>query len=173
MFRHDSVEDYPEQRKRCQINLRHLDSLSFDLRQRWQCFVRMEIFDRLELTHTCIEHLPTVRSFPEEDRLEIEAEEEELNLELDVLMNEYDDWQHYFDGDVLDCVDTFFDKLDQSLQPRGGFFLWQEVNYGADILGVGTTIKYWRNSRGKLRQRDHKEGVQETYILQSLFDESV
>jgi hypothetical protein len=171
IFRADYLEHFFVRRQSFETTIRHLNLSEFDLRQQWRCLVRMEIFDRLEIMYTCIRHLPTVRAFPEQDRLEIEAEEEELHFELDVLMNEYNDWQQHFDGDVLNCVDTFFDKLDQELRPRRGILAWQRVSYDINILGVGTTTEdYWMTSQRELLHQGHKEGVGESYILQSLFD---
>lgn len=170
-FKVDDYEHFFVRKQSFERMLCHLNLSEVDLRQQWRCLVRMEIFNRLELTHTCIRQFPTVRAFPEQDRLEIEEEEEELHFELEVLMNEYDDWQQHFDGDILNCVETFFDKLDQDLRPRGGFLCWQQVSYDRDILGIGTTTKdHWMTSRGELLHQGHKEGVQESYILQSLFD---
>jgi hypothetical protein len=169
-FQADSHDHFFVRRRAFEIFLRHLNFSEAQLRQQWRSFVRMEIFDRLELTHTCIRQFPAVRTFPEQDRLDIEEEEEEYNFELEILMNGYDNWQKHFDGGILNCVDTFFDKLDQDLRPRGSFLLLPIVSYNLDILGTGTGEKnHWMTSRGKLLHQ-HREGVQENGILQWLFN---
>lgn len=92
----------------------YLDLSHDKLIRLWRCLVRCEIFERLELTHTCVRFRPTIHRLPEEDRLEIEEEEEELYLQLEELMNEFDEWLEEFNGDIADCVDIFFDRLDLS-----------------------------------------------------------
>jgi hypothetical protein len=169
-FKAGNKSGFYMQRQTFEQFLRLLNFSEADTREQWRCFVRMEIFHRLELTHTCIRQFPKVRTFPEEDRLEIEEEEEELYHKLEALMNEYDNWQTHFDGDILNCVDTFFDKLDQDLRPRIHVGLYYgDVSYKLDVLGTGTVKKnIWGNSRGKLIY-EHKEGFQESNMLQILF----
>jgi hypothetical protein len=66
---------------------RYLDLSHEELIRLWRCLVRCEIFERLELTHTCVRYRPTINKFPEEDRLEIEEEEEELYLHPTTIPN--------------------------------------------------------------------------------------
>ena len=160
-------------RKRCfETMLRYLNPQRIDVTRQWRCLVAMEIFDRLELTHTCVQALPKVRKFSEEDRLEIEEEEEELFLEFESLMNEYDELQKGFAGNIADCVNIFFDKLDPDLRPLQrmtfGSMLWDRED--TDILGPGLLFeKSWISSRGEKVRYGHHEGVRECYLLDSIF----
>lgn len=168
-FQADLGEHFCVRRRTFEKLLSVLKLCDFDLRQQARSFVRMEIFDRLELTHTCIRKFPDVRPFHEHDRLEIEEEEQELYAQLDAFMSDFDKWQENFDGDVMNCVDCFFDNLDQHLRPRIILTFASMDSYDHDILGSGTRItNFWVNSKGQL-QRSHREGYRESYMLQSLY----
>jgi Ankyrin repeats (many copies)/Ankyrin repeat len=172
LFQANSNENFYVKKQSFENMMGHL-SLSHDnLIRRWQCLVRCEIFDRLELTHTCIRCLPTVRKFPEEDRLEIEEEEEELWVQLEEIIDEYDEWQREFNGDIVDCVGIFFDRLDLILRPTQASMRWAGFLREGDggILGPGEGCEnHWISSRGKDIIYDHKEGGRESYVLCSLF----
>ncbi|KKZ68532.1 hypothetical protein EMCG_05816 [[Emmonsia] crescens] len=136
--------------------------------------VLSEVFNRLDLTHTCIRlSLNSVRLFPEEDRLEIEEEEEEISLELQRIMEEYDVWESTFEGDISLCVDQFFDKIDPVLPPtrhdRGLSIPWRAND--PDILGPGRIeVRYYISSRGEKIHFGHKEGIHEENMLRILFE---
>lgn len=172
VFRANHGENFYVKKRSFENMISHLNSSEDNLIRQWRCLVRCEIFDRLKLTHTCIRYIPTVRKFPEEDRLEIEEEEEELYLQLEKLMNEYDEWQGEFDGNIVECVGIFFDRLDLILRPTQ-----TSIRFGAlrgededGILGPGERREMpWISSRGE-RLCDHKEGGRESYILCPLFD---
>ena len=152
--------------------LKYLNPQRIDITRQWRCLVAMEIFDRYESTHTCVVALPKVRKISEEDRLKIEEEEEELFLEFESLMNKNDEWQKDFAGNIADCVNIFFDKLDPDLRPLQcmlfGTVLWGRED--TDILGPGLRFeKYWISSRGENVRYGHDEGVRECYLLDSCF----
>ena len=152
----------------------YLNPQRVDTARQWRCLVAMEVFDRLELTHTCIEASPIVRKFPKEDRLEIEEEEEELFHKFEYLMNDDDERQRDFAGDIADCVNLFFNALDHDLRPlqsrvRSPMF---RDDGDANILGPGRKYQYyWRSSSGKEIGYGHKEEVKECYVLDSLFNQ--
>lgn len=114
-FQADLGEDFCVRRRTFEKLLSVLKLCDFDLRREARSFVRMEIFDRLELTHTCIRKFPDIRPFHEQDRLEIEEEEQELYAQFNAFISDFDKWQENFDGDVMSCVNSFFDNLDQHL----------------------------------------------------------
>ncbi|MCJ1380765.1 hypothetical protein MMC17_003874 [Xylographa soralifera] len=171
MFRTCSYKAFHLKKKSFEVMMRHLNLQHSDKMKQWRCLVVIEMFDRLELTHTCIDHLPPVRIFPEDDRLEIEEEEEELYVELQSLIKDYDEWQKDFVGDIVACVNSFFDRLDLVLRPYQGIF-GNSIWYGedADILGPGMRYQdCWVSSRGKRILQGHSEEVRECNLLDSIF----
>ena len=168
-----TIDSSYSKKQRFKAMLTYLNPQRIDIDRQWRCLVALEVFERLEMTHTCIRHLPTVRAFPEEDRLEIEEEEEELFIEFESIMNEYDQFRGDFIGPTAKCVEDFFDKLDDDLRPLQGMFTSGKIwnNDDTDILGPGNEYQgYWISSSGKLVRYGHHESAGESCLLGSLFD---
>ena len=149
------------------------------LKYQLRCFALGEVFNRLEMTHTCL-RLHSVRyggdfrDFPEDDRREIEFEEEELHHQLDKMMNDYDSSQLEFYSDPFDHFDNFFETLDQLLKPVQYFIfhprLWSECD--SDVLSPGELYEhFWFSSRGERIRYGHREVAMEEDMLTLVFGE--
>lgn len=128
-----------------------------------------EVFNGLEMTHTCIRPGRLSACIPDEDRLEIESEEEELHEQLQGLMEFYDQERAIFDGAPLDFLDTFL-RLDELALPsfEDKFYLSYERN--TNIIGPGMNYRTCRYSfYGERIWCGHKEIVTEENILALLF----
>lgn len=167
------TEEFHNKKESFKLISRLLNWSAADMKKYWRSLVWIEVFERLELTHTCVRLYPTVKTFPEEDRLEIEDEEEELYSELQNIVDEYDSFQAGFDGNTPDCVEEFFDKLDKYLPPKQFIQyprrVWSEND--PDCLSPGMIpVKNWVSSRGEFRLSGHIERITESHMLRILFD---
>jgi hypothetical protein len=145
--------------------------------QQARAFAIGEVFDRLEMKHTCVNiHNPS-KQIAEEERLEIEWEEEELNDQRQQLMEEYDLRRAKFSGSPLEFLDDFFEshELDLYLDGYWGPTSCVKVisNWDdPDLLGPGEKYHKWRKSfTGNIIYYGHREQVTEENMLALLFDE--
>jgi hypothetical protein len=133
-----------------------------------RAFAIGEVFDRLEMTHTCVNiHKPS-KQIAEEERLEIEWEEEELNDQLQQLMEEYDLRRAKFSGSPLEFLDHFFESHELDLySDEYGRLAWWGTDISnwddPDLLGPGDeyhkrrksflVTSYIMGTENKLRKR--------------------
>lgn len=130
-----------------------------ELEMWWQSFTRVEIFDRLEMTHTCFSSIyPEVRGIPEDERLQILEEEEELCWQLENFLTDRGDMKKSFIGRADDFNMMFFDYLDQMLETLQPWFQWGSCMWAVnnhDILSPGEIIDWNHcNSRGEKTRKD-------------------
>lgn len=170
-----------------------------DERRYWRAFIIQETFNRLEMTHTCLQfkydkfHLSRIESFADNRRIEIENEEINLFFELEEITARFDLFSKSFDGSLSACVDRFLDDLNIELHPPewimfGGdnpgmllaepkqswiykYHSFYSNQFDTDLLkpGKGSSIKVFFDSRGRRSLFDHKEVVDEESMLRWLF----
>ena len=138
-----------------------------------RAFARGEVFDRLEMTHTCIDMGHSSKHIPDEDRLEIQWEEEELEDQLHQLMEEFDRSRANFDGGPFEFVELFFESHELDLPSQ--IYSYRASNFGdPDLLGPGL---YYRSCRPSFTDETiycgHKEKVTEENMLALLFNEKL
>ncbi len=132
------------------------------------------------MTHTCIRILPSVRSFLEEDRLEIEEEEAEIFTDFQSTMGEYDEFRETFACSTAECAETFFEKLDYDLSPTQPYcypnnvelpesWKWNDTNIFRPSDGYEE--RKWLITNGKWIRCGHEEGEGESSLLGLLFDQ--
>ena len=137
-----------------------------------RAFARGEVFDRLEMTHTCIDMGHSSKHIPDEDRLEIQWEEEELEVQLHQLMEEFDRSRANFDGGPFEFVELFFESHELDLPSHvywPGRYNW----HGLDLLGPGHSYQSGRCSLTEPIYYGHKETVTEENMLALLFNEEL
>lgn len=151
---------------------------SSDLKKHWRAFVVCETFDRLGMTHTCIKQdssnddsLSKIRLFPDNRRIEIEDEEEELFFKLEEIVARFDLFSENRVDDMSRCVDEFFDDLDWDLLPWRFRRHHSLFNRNPGCLGPGESfyVDYYISSRGKAIKCHHKEIATEESMLRWLF----
>ena len=179
MYRKGFWRDSTSRKRHFKKILTFLNPQEVDMDRQWRCLVAHEIFDRLEMTHTCVDPEPPIRVFPEEDRLEIEDEEEEIFKEFESFIHQYDQFRNDFIGPTATCVEEFFDKLDYDLNPvQDDCNFWSPKlpitwsPHDPDIFRPISTYeqKAWLTTNGKWVLYGHEEGEGESCILRSLFD---
>lgn len=149
-------------------NLIHfLGCSSAEMKRYWRAFVVCVTFNRLGMTHTCIKLNSPGRLFPDNRRIEIEDEEQELFFELEEIAARFDLFSENTD-DLSDCVDEFFDDLDWDLPPRPFDTLLGSISSEADCLEPGEPLLYL-SSRGERIKYGYKEIVKEESMLRWLF----
>jgi hypothetical protein len=128
------------------------------------------IFDRLGMTHTCVNS--PGQQILEEDREEIESEEEEFNNQLQELIGEYDMLRVEFSGGPLEFLDYFFELHEQELLDSNHWSSRRAWNYDdKDLLGPGQHYNYRQFSfTGREILYRHTEEVREENMLALLFD---
>lgn len=134
-------------------------------------FIRAEIFNRLELTHTCIDISDNeIRTFAEDEQIEIEEEEEELYEQLEELLEEYDNLMLSSAEPVHGFNHKFLENLDHFLRPVQGTDLLprQWVNE-TDLLSTGCEYSDGMNSRGEWIRIGYREKGGEGNMLSLLF----
>lgn len=158
--------------------IRKIDCSLNDLKRYWRAFVLCETFNRLGMTHTCIKvdspirYFPSrIRLFPDNKRIEIEDEEEELFFELEEIVARFDLFAENRVDDMSRCVDEFFDDLDWDLIPRRSPRRYSFYDRKPGFLGLGDSFSVgcYLSSRGEQIQCDHKEIVTEESMLRWLF----
>jgi hypothetical protein len=148
---------------------------TYTVEEQARAFALGEIFNRLGMTHTCINiHYPS-RKFPEEDRTEIECEEQEFSNQLQELMKEYDSGCAEFCGGPLDYLGFFFKRQELSL-PSVEECWWETRDKrnenDKDLLGPGTNYQSGRFSfTGEVIFNGHREQAIEENMLDLLFAE--
>jgi hypothetical protein len=137
-----------------------------------RAFALGEVFDRLQMTHTCVDIHNPGQQIPEEDRLEIEDEEEKFHNQLKELMEEYDLGWANFRGDPFKYLDLFFETHEYDVPSCDGPH-WHYIGTDKDLLGPGYSYRSSRLSfTGRRLYYGHKEKVREENMLGLLFDES-
>jgi hypothetical protein len=140
--------------------------------QQARAFAFGEVFNRLEMTHTCVDIRHPDRKISEEDRIAIENEEDELHNQLQQLMEEYDLGRTEFIGDPLEYLDQFFkiQELDLPSYTPDVYYPGKS-SYDSGLLGPGLHYQSARRSfSGKYIYYGHKEPVTEENMLALLFD---
>ena len=138
-----------------------------------RAFARGEVFDRLEMTHTCIDMGRPSKHIPDEDRLEIQWEEEELEDQLHQLMDEFDRSRANFDGGPFEFVELFFESHELDL-PSHIYSFGRYASCDPDLLGPGYCYQSSRCSlTGENIYYGHKEKVTEENMLALLFDDKL
>lgn len=117
MFRDMRIADTYNRKQSFQELIGNIDSPT-DRKKYWRAFVMGEVFDRLEMTHTCLKLYPKLEFFPDNRRIEIEDEEEELFFEMEEVIARFDLFSENFGDDLSKCVDEFFDDFDGDLLIR-------------------------------------------------------
>lgn len=142
-----------------------------DVEQQARAFALGEVFDRLQMTHTCVNIRQPYQQIAEEDRIEIEIEEEEFHEQLLELMEEYDIGRVKFSGGPLEFLDFFFEMHELDL-PSNKDNYDKVLNWNdKDILGPGKEYQFSRISfTGKEIFFGHTEEVKEENMLALLFD---
>lgn len=145
-----------------------------DMRRYWRAFVLCETFNRLGMTHTCLKLESPGRLFPDNERIEIEDEEEELFFELEEVVARFDLFSENRNDDLSKCVDEFFDDLDGDLRPRRlpvSWKKWEWNHRSPGCLGPGESFseETYLSSGGKEIKYAHKEIVEEESMLRWLF----
>jgi ankyrin repeat protein len=140
------------------------------IQEQVRAFALGEIFNRLEMTHTCIRLYRPDQQVLDEDRLDIEDEEEELNIQLQELMNRFETLRAGFGGNHLDLLDCFLEDLEQDLPPLGNScsraYDWKNKN----LLGPGRVYGYSRyNFKGEQILYGHTECLGDENMLALLF----
>ncbi|KAH8655008.1 hypothetical protein BGZ60DRAFT_435416 [Tricladium varicosporioides] len=139
--------------------------------QQVRAFVLGEIFNRLEMTHTCINLERPNHKIPEEDRLEIESEQDEYYCQLQALMEEYDLKRVEFSGGPLEYLDWFLEGKEFDLPHIPEAYHTRLSSPKYDLLGPGTSYQLCRKSfMGRDIYYGHKEPKTEENILSLLFD---
>lgn len=149
--------------------IRNIDCSLVDMKRHWRAFVVCETFNRLGMTHTCIKLNSPPQLFPDNRRIEIEDEEEELFFELEEIIARFDLFSENRIDDMSTCVDEFFDDLDWDLRPRRSGGGWIDRNPGCLGRGDSFYVDYYLSSRGELIKYNHKEIVEEESMLRWLF----
>jgi ankyrin repeat protein len=138
-----------------------------------RAFAIGEIFDRLEMTHTCVNMNNPSEQISEEDRLEIQYEEEEFNDQLRELMEEYDIERPKFNGSPLAFLDWFFEmhEMDLPSQEEAYGERWKNNNKNdKDLLGPGPEYQDCRYSfTNRYIWYGHREEVNDESMLALLF----
>ena len=179
MYRNEDMSCSYCRKQKLDMILGVLNSQYMDANKLWRSLVIVEVFERLEMTHTCIHQHPIVRVFPEEDRLEIEEEEEELYFELNRIMDDYDQSLRDFSGTTARYVEIFFDKLDCDLRPIQGPCYgdcpdppktWSRED--SDIFRPRSSLEesMYLSTNGRWVLYGHEEGEGESNLLGCLFD---
>lgn len=149
-----------------------------DLKRYWRAFIVCETFNRLGMTHTCIkldspilDFHNRIRLFPDNRRIEIENEEEELFFKLEEIVARFDLFSENRADDLSKCVDEFFDDLDWDLSPRRFRFplQWYDRNPGCLGPGESFSVDCYVSSRGDEIKCNFKEIVTEESMLCLLF----
>lgn len=173
IFRLWEVADFYKRKESFKILMRNLDCTPSDMKRHWHSLVVSELFNRLEMTHTCVRILPKVRLFDDIERMRIEAEEEELLFQLQELVARFELLSVTFDGSDSDCVDEFFDDLDNDLPPpqHFSFTLAMWTANDPDCFGPGVDVypDSWISSRGREIMYGYKEIGTESSMLRLLF----
>uniref|UniRef100_A0A093VTR4 Ankyrin-1 n=1 Tax=Talaromyces marneffei PM1 TaxID=1077442 RepID=A0A093VTR4_TALMA len=159
-------------KKSFQMMLRNLDCSPADIKRYWRAFVVCETFNRLGMTHTCLTMLPMVLPFPDNRRIEIEDEEEELFFQLEEVVARFDLFSENRQDDLSNCMDEFFDDLDLDLGPKDPFVEYPSWSHAFDdCLGPGEYLpaNWYISSRGKPIQYGYKEIIKEESMLRWLF----
>jgi hypothetical protein len=156
--------------------IRNVDCSPADMKRHWRAFVVCETFNRIGMTHTCLQlHSPgrLFPGFPDNRRIEIEDEEEELFFELEEVVARFDLFSENRQDDLSECVDEFFDDLDGYLRPRSSLltWTWRGKDKATDCLGPGEDlcVGYYLSSRGKQIKYGYKEIIKEDSMLRWLF----
>lgn len=151
--------------------IRNVDCSFVDMRRYWRAFIVCETFNRLEMTHTCLKLHPIIQHFPDNRRIEIEDEEEELFFELEEVVARFDLFSENRQDDLSECVDEFFDDLDGDLRPRSSLPEWTWWDEDTGFLGPGEefNVDYYVSSRGKRIKYGYQEIVEEVSMLRWLF----
>ncbi|KAH6665505.1 hypothetical protein B0J14DRAFT_569108 [Halenospora varia] len=139
--------------------------------QQVRAFALGELFNRLQMTHTCIDIRNPAHKILEEDRLEIESEEDEFYSQLQELMEEYDLRRIGFSGGPLEYLDWFLEDQEFDLPHISGVYCGKRSSPGFNLLGPGP---YYQSCRKSFTGRDiyygHKEAVTEENMLFLLFN---
>ena len=140
--------------------------------QQSRAFALLEVFDRLGMTHTCIDLYEPGKQISEEDRLEIQFEEEEFNDQLQELMEEYDLGRAEFKGGPVDFLELFLDSHEVDLPSK--FEHWEWNWNDSDVLGPGENYQSIRYSfAGNEIVSKHREQVTEENMLALLFGDNI
>jgi ankyrin repeat protein len=138
-----------------------------------RAFAVGEIFDRLEMTHTCVNMNEPSEQISEEDRLEIEEEEEEFNDQLRELMEEYDVERSKFNGSPLAFLDWFFEMHEMDLPSQQTAYKERrkkDNKNDKDLLGPGPNYQGCRYSfTNRYAWYGHREEVNQENMLALLF----
>ena len=130
-----------------------------------------EVFDRLEMTHTCINMREPWKPISEEDRVEIQLEEEEFNGQLQKIMGEYDLGRAEFSGGPADFLEHFLDSHELDLPSE--YVDLEENEDDRNVLGPGKDYQSIRFSfSGELIRHRHRERVTEENMLALLFGDN-
>lgn len=140
------------------------------LEEQVRAFIVGEVFNRLQMTHTCIcLHFPR-KQFPHEDRLEIEDEEEEMNDHLEEVIANWDSLRPGFDGGPLEFLDGFLEELERELPPLDNAMGVFDFKDQKDLLSPGRLYARERiDFRRKRVLYGHNECLSEENILALLF----
>jgi hypothetical protein len=140
--------------------------------QQTRAFALGEVFDRLQMTHTCVDICKPGQQISEDDRLAIESDEDEFHYQLQQFMEEYDLGRTGFASGPLEYLDWFFEthELDlPSFDPNTTYS--GRSSYDSNLLGPGLNYQSARRSfSGKMIYYGHKELVTEENVLALLFD---
>jgi hypothetical protein len=154
--------------------LENIDSSFTDRKKYWRAFVVSETFCRLGMTHTCVKLKDRIQPFPDNKRIEIEDEEEDLFSELEEIVARFDLFSENFGDDLSRCVDEFIDDLDGDIRVPGQFEC-NSWSYGAGkvsddvVLGEASVEGFYVSMRGRIMAYGHKETVKEESMLHLLF----
>ncbi|QKX63955.1 uncharacterized protein TRUGW13939_11127 [Talaromyces rugulosus] len=151
-----------------------IDPSFADRKKYWRAFVVGETFNRLGMTHTCIKLENRIRSFPDNERIKIEDEEEGLFSELEEIVARFDLYSENFGDDLSRCVDDFFDDLDGDIRVACRFerhsWLYSIYTVFDDgLLGEYSFEGDFVSTRGRLMRYGYKEIVKEESMLRLLF----
>lgn len=151
--------------------IRHVSPSATDTKKYWRALVIGEIFTRLGMTHTCLKSKPKLQPFPDNDRIGIENDEEDLFFQLQEIVARFDFFS-VCGEEIAECVDMFFDDLDGDLRPQSSYVRnWTCSEIKSDCLGPGRpfSVRQWTSSRGHKIRCGHKETVKEESMLRWLF----
>lgn len=97
------------------INVCRLDEAQSQLCHRAIC--RLEVFDRLGMAHTCCKSVDgKLRSWiPREEREQLQAEDQELNQQLDLIMQAYESSRERYIGGVRGFWEHWWSTFDEIL----------------------------------------------------------
>lgn len=170
MFHGRQFADTFYRKQNFQYLISNIDSLT-DRKKYWRAFVMGEVFDRLGMTHTCTTLYPKHRFFPDNRRIEIEDEEQELFFRLEEIVARFDLFSENFGDDLSRCVDEFFDDLDSDLRRNGPFEYWPwspKIDINSLWPGLPSE-RYYFSCRGQRIKYDFKETIKEESMLRLLF----